>query len=1072
MIDIMSKIVKLSALFHDLGKGTTGFQDKLARYLDGSDKYRPMNDSIRHELVSYIMLTGIESDADLLEIFSDRESVRAFFSEKSANSLSFVFKKAKNDINKRLKQSAEDQNNPLERHKVQLHRATIEKKVRRKAWLESPLLTSVLWLVLTHHKSVLPKDIAKSSTDPDDIFLMQDNQLLINQGEILRLESFLTLSDESQPWDDAEWVDMVIDTVRHIAIASQALNTTDLTRNMPKSSPWIDCLSLLGRNALVFADHIESAESHPTEVKEDAVYANTREAEGTKTWADRLEKHLKRVALKSSEIFEFMNGYEDHYYKRLPSIDQSEYPKHLLSNSTQGPSKFRWQGIILKELDQWTTDNPRMKTEPFFGCLISRTGSGKTRMGPAIIASLSKQLRFTLGLGRRTLTVQSYNAYREEAVGFTNDDLALLIGETPPWIKSEIEGDMDSPTGTDNVQNMASSSFMMSTSSNETLESPLATVFHKEKEQDLLSKPISIMTIDHLVKSTYLEKSSDLKLHFHIQGSDIVLDEIDDYSEDDLIVLSKLIYLYGFYGRKVLLASATLPEAQVMSLYSAYQAGLQSRDGIYGTKTSVNVAFFNDLDPYVSMHHYEDNSSDISSDYSAFTQLVSLALSKEVKKHKSILLSMPEKIEDLHDSLLGHCYTMHDANADIIVDGIRVSVGFVRFNNVKPCQNFAIYLSEKEPSDFNFKSLCYHAGMTSIDRFHIESTLDRLLNRKKIISEGIALPFDPLISHQEVINAIEDTKSKGLKDLVIIVSTTSIQETGRDNDYDWVIVEPLSSRSLVQSSGRVWRHRDKMPQEGQFNVGILERPIRFYDSFPVLFGWPGIETTDSMNRDSVPYMLTSTPSAEAQGYLRLAGISFDASSKSVRYSQAEEILSKSFFQVGIDAAPCLKAPERYEDHPVEAMTIARIMASCKDEFAENFPHKRTRTINSFLKRSDTKLNALHGRKNRFRSSDSNQIDLYAQSFNGDAYAKVWTRQGHRWDDKSDIEVHPMSFDCKNLLIENIDTRDKLISLCEEFGLDIKNKQNLSEIAALLKVSCRALKNGNSYRYHPMIGLLS
>jgi CRISPR-associated endonuclease/helicase Cas3 len=40
-----------------------------------------------------------------------------------------------------------------------------------------------------------------------------------------------------------------------------------------------------------------------------------------------------------------------------------------------------------------------------------------------------------------------------------------------------------------------------------------------------------------------------------------------------------------------------------------------------------------------------------------------------------------------------------------------------------------------------------------------------------------------------------------------IVVATPVEEIGRDHDFDWAIIEPSSSQSIVQTAGRVNRHR-------------------------------------------------------------------------------------------------------------------------------------------------------------------------------------------------------------------------------------------------------------------------
>ncbi|WP_415735248.1 hypothetical protein, partial [Legionella pneumophila] len=44
-------------------------------------------------------------------------------------------------------------------------------------------------------------------------------------------------------------------------------------------------------------------------------------------------------------------------------------------------------------------------------------------------------------------------------------------------------------------------------------------------------------------------------------SSDLVIDEVDDFTGSDLIAIGRLIHLAGMLGRKVMISSATIPPA-------------------------------------------------------------------------------------------------------------------------------------------------------------------------------------------------------------------------------------------------------------------------------------------------------------------------------------------------------------------------------------------------------------------------------------------------------------------------------------------------------------------------------
>ena len=72
--------------------------------------------------------------------------------------------------------------------------------------------------------------------------------------------------------------------------------------------------------------------------------------------------------------------------------------------------------------------------------------------------------------------------------------------------------------------------------------------------------------------------------------------------------------------------------------------------------------------------------------------------------------------------------------------------------------------------------------------------------------------------------------SDDCSELILIVVATPVEEIGRDHDFDWAVVDPSSTQSIVQTAGRVNRHRLKLI--GLPNVALLQ------------FNRKKVETTD------------------------------------------------------------------------------------------------------------------------------------------------------------------------------------------------------------------------------------
>jgi hypothetical protein len=84
----------LSALFHDLGKSTVGFQEKLNNALSKNGNYKIKKDVVRHELVSCLIIYGIiknnMDDNFIFQQLSNEENVHKCFSENSDNYLNII----------------------------------------------------------------------------------------------------------------------------------------------------------------------------------------------------------------------------------------------------------------------------------------------------------------------------------------------------------------------------------------------------------------------------------------------------------------------------------------------------------------------------------------------------------------------------------------------------------------------------------------------------------------------------------------------------------------------------------------------------------------------------------------------------------------------------------------------------------------------------------------------------------------------------------------------------------------------------------------------------------------------
>jgi CRISPR-associated endonuclease/helicase Cas3 len=181
------------------------------------------------------------------------------------------------------------------------------------------------------------------------------------------------------------------------------------------------------------------------------------------------------------------------------------------------------------------------------------------------------------------------------------------------------------------------------------------------------------------------------------------------------------------------------------------------------------------------------------------------------------------------DTIASACRRFHDSHRwKDLTTGKTVSFGVVRVANIGPAIHVARTLSRLLGS--RARVACYHAQLPRAQRCRLEHALDAMLSR----ASNAAAP----VSHPSVREVLEDPASPA--DILFIVVATPVEEIGRDHDFDWAVVEPSSSYSLVQLPGRVRRHR--FDPVDAANVGILQFNLRAVRGEPVAFHRPGLET--------------------------------------------------------------------------------------------------------------------------------------------------------------------------------------------------------------------------------------
>ena len=204
-------------------------------------------------------------------------------------------------------------------------------------------------------------------------------------------------------------------------------------------------------------------------------------------------------------------------------------------------------------------------------------------------------MRATFALGLRVLTTQTGREYQNR-LHLSDDELAVRVGglaaqELYDLFSGDSAAGKEQITVPDqqkiferNWQNLAeqgqeSARALFADDAHVlfegNMENPvLKKIIEDGQARKFLSAPILACTVDHLVPATEsLRGGHQILPMLRLLGSDLVLDEIDDYGLEDLPAIARLTYWAGMLGCRVLVSSATLPPALATGLFTAYREG-------------------------------------------------------------------------------------------------------------------------------------------------------------------------------------------------------------------------------------------------------------------------------------------------------------------------------------------------------------------------------------------------------------------------------------------------------------------------------------------------------------------
>jgi len=823
-LPLIKAFTGLAALLHDWGKATKLFQDKLQPL--PKDKFA--GDPLRHEWISSLLITALvrtgaqpEQDSSWLAPLLDE----CIDEQKLADALPIL-------------------------------------KTTPNPFSDLPDAAALLlWLVLSHHR--LPQSANKASlgdrenSSPQQLLgrlskewgyenLCRDTEDATHYQK--RLEDCFIFPDGLLS-KSLHWLTALSHRARqlqaHLPLFAQAV----------QDGSW-RTIAHHARLCLMVGDHYYSSQpqtaSWPKSVH---LFANTHQDGPEQGQLKQLlDEHLVNVAKIAVNMCQML----PHFEQDTPTAEDIQTLKPSTNPSAHIKKQFGWQDKAVTAIEKYRQQNEGPLGGGFIVNMAS-TGRGKTLANAKIMQALSddsQSLRFILALGLRTLTLQTGDEYRDR-IGLAEHELAVLIGskavlalhqgslkeahldeQTPP--EAEFGSESCEPL-LDEQEDVVG---CVDAWQNLLPEEELTTVLTGQKERALLYAPVLACTIDHMMAATETTRGGRYILpSLRLMSSDLVIDEIDDFTGSDLIAIGRLIYLAGLLGRKVMISSATIPPDLALVYFVAYQKGWQVFANSRYQSTQVMCGWTDEFKTELTtIQNNEQTAVSYQIAHQMFIDKRVAKLKMEPVKRRGHIVSLSKSIDEtaqkteffvaIQQAILSKHQQHHEIDH---LTGRQVSFGVVRCANIQPCVQLTEYLLDATwPDEVDVRVMAYHSQQVLLLRHEQEQHLDQVLKRKTPVNDPDGVFHHPVI-RQHLANS--NTKA-----LIFILVATPVEEVGRDHDFDWAVVEPSSYRSIIQLAGRVRRHREADLINKHPNIALLEFNLKGYQGQDKdVFSRPGYE---------------------------------------------------------------------------------------------------------------------------------------------------------------------------------------------------------------------------------------
>jgi len=793
-LPFIKALVAVSALLHDWGKASQLFQNKL----DPKIKTPFKGDPIRHEWISCLLLNAV---------------VRINSGEKKSDDQGWLSALASSDIN-------EEKISQIGSGKYQRPLSTLP-----------PIAKLLSWLIVSHHRLPL---LSNSSLKAESAKGIDDVLILIAKGwgyenkydeadYLSRLDQCFIfpkgLLSQSEKWlkELKKWSQRLLDCQ---PLAQQALADGSYRVVLHHA-----------RLCLMLGDHYYSSQPAAKRWQDNiGLFANTERSNNT--LKQKLDEHLVGVARQGIQNAHWLPKFET----GLPYAEGINALKKL------SPKDYRWQDKAVDGIKVYL--NSHQEKQGFFIVNMASTGCGKTFANAKIMRALSHNgdsLRFVLALGLRPLTLQTGDEYRQR-VGLDDSELAVLIGSRAVMELNQ-QAALDKEKESYENSGSLSEEKLLDEEVHYDCDIPvegLATALTTERDRKFLYAPVLACTIDHLMAATETKRGGRYILpSLRLMSSDLVIDEVDDFTGDDLIAIGRLVHLAGMLGRKVMISSATIPPDLAEGYFKAYRDGWLLYSQTREVSTKVGCAWVDEFSTQVLAStdvEVKDAVLAYREQHTQFIECRVAKLSQQPIKRKAIIaqcdaifneyqsnhndeLVILGKQQTYFDIVLQNAIELHQHHHAIDQKTqLAVSFGVIRVANIQPCVALTQHLLSAEcPSDTEIRVMAYHSQQILLMRHEQEQHLDAVLKRKEKIGEQPQAFSNTIVrSHLDKLKCSDSS----IKQVLFILVATPVEEVGRDHDFDWAVIEPSSYRSIIQLAGRVRRHRQS--EAKKTNIHILQ----------------------------------------------------------------------------------------------------------------------------------------------------------------------------------------------------------------------------------------------------------